>query len=98
MANYKYHIANGLLTCGIVKHFVNHCVDTDDPCGHLLFQIIDGLNNVDNLSSEEIDDLLLTKEKFWIGNLVTQHTGMNCSHDWNRTKRCEKAQRDSSTS
>ena len=97
LANYKYHIANGLLTCGIVKHFVNHCVDTDDPCGHLLFQIIDGLNNVDNLSSEEIDDLLLTKEKFWIGNLVTQHTGMNCSHDWNRTKRCEKAQRDSST-
>jgi hypothetical protein len=81
-----------------VKHFLNDCVDKDDPTGHLVFQIIDGLNNVDNLSSEQIDELLLTKEKFWIGTLVTQHAGLNCSHDWNKGKRGEKPQRDPSSS
>ena len=93
LSNYKYQIAKGLQTCGIVKHFVNECTSTDDPCGHLIFQIIDGLDNVDNLSTDEIDDLLLAKEKFWIGTLLTQHAGMNCSHDWNRTKRCDKVQK-----
>ena len=80
-----------------MKHFVNNCVDPDDPCGHLIFQIIDGLDNVDGLSTEEIDDLLLAKEKFWIGTLVTQHAGMNGTHDWNRTRRCE-IQKSESTS
>ena len=98
LANYKYQIVKGLQTCGIVKHFVNKCTNKDNPCGHLLFQIIDGLNNVDNLTADEIDDLLLEKEKFWIGTLVTQHAGMNCSHDWNRTKRSDKVQRTDSTS
>ena len=49
------------------------------------------LNNTDNLTTEQIDDLLLEKEKFWIGALVTQHSGMNCSHDWNRSRRSDKA-------
>ena len=89
LANYKWQIANGCQTCEIVKHFVNCCTNPDDPCGYLVFQIIDGLENVDGLSTEEIDDLLLAKEKFWIGTLVTQHQGMNGSHDWNRTRRCE---------
>ena len=87
LSNYKSHITHGRDTCGIVKHFIYDCVDKDNPTGHLLFQIIDGLTNVDDLTSEEIDDLLLTKDKFWIGTLVTQHTGMNCSHDWNRSTR-----------
>ena len=94
LANYKYHINNSLETCGIVKHFLHKCVNAEDPLGHLLFVIIDGLNNTDNLTTKEIDDLLLEKEKFWIGTLVTQHTGMNCSHDWNKKKRCEKAPKD----
>ena len=89
-ANYKSQIKKGLETCGIVKHFLHHCVNHEDPCGYLVFQIIDGLNNVEGLSSDEIDDLLLAKEKFWIGTLLTQHAGMNCSHDWNRTKRNDK--------
>ena len=80
-----------------MKHFVNNCVDPDDPCGHLIFQIIDGLDNVDGLSTEEIDDLLLAKEKFWIETLVTQHAGMNGTHDWNRTRCCE-IQKSESTS
>ena len=62
----------------------------EDPTGHLIFFIIDGLNNTDNLTSEQIDDLLLQKEKFWIGNLLTMHSGMNSSHDWNRSKRNER--------
>ena len=91
--NYKYHIKEQLRTCGIVKHFLDECVDDGDPCGHLLFVIIDGLNNTDGLSTLEIDDLLLQKEKFWIGTLLTQHAGMNCSHDWNRSRRNEKKSR-----
>ena len=91
LGNYKSHIKNGLRTCGIAKHFIDECADDTDPCGHLLFVIVDGLNNTDNLTTEQIDDLLLEKEKFWIGALVTQHSGMNCSHDWNRSRRSDKA-------
>ena len=90
LANYKNHIKKGLETCAIVKHFINDCVNTEDPCGYLVFQIIDGLNDVDNFTTEQIDELLLSKEKFWIGTLVTQHAGLNCSHDWNRAKRSDK--------
>ena len=94
LANYKSHINKNIQTCGIVKHFLHKCVDAEDPLSNLVFVIIDGLNNTENLTKEEIDDLLLEKEKFWIGNLVTQHAGMNCSHDWNRKTRCEKAPKD----
>ena len=90
LRNYKSHIINGHKTCSIVKHFLEHCVDGEDPTGHLIFYIIDGLNNTDNLTSEQIDDLLLQKEKFWIGNLLTMHSGMNSSHDWNRSRRNER--------
>ena len=90
LRNYKGHINNGHKTCGIVRHFLEHCVDQSDPTGHLIFFIIDGLNNTDNLDSEQIDHLLLQKEKFWIGNLLTMHSGMNTSHDWSRTKRNER--------
>ena len=51
---------------------------------------MDKLENVDDLSIGEIDELLLEKEKFWIGTLVTQHQGMNGTHDWNRVKRSDK--------
>ena len=27
---------------------------------------------------------------FWIGSLITQHKGLNSTHDWNRNKRIEK--------
>ena len=90
MRNYKSHITKGHKTCGIVRHFLEDCVDEEDPCGHLIFFIIDGLNNTDNLNVEQIDDLLLEKEKFWIGALLTQHSGMNTSHDWNRTRRNDR--------
>ena len=50
-------------------------------------QLIDAVNNVDGLNDVEIDGLLLEKEKFWIGSLVTMHKGLNSSHDWNRKVR-----------
>ena len=79
------------MSCCIVKHFCDTCVDPVNPVRHLKFIILDRLNNVDNLSLEQIDDLLLEKEKFWIGVLVTQHKGMNGTHDWNRTRRNDKS-------
>ena len=77
-------------TCSIVKHFLHDCPDNEDPSGHLVFVILDGLDNTSGLSGEEVDDLLLQKEKFWIGTLLTMHKGMNSTHDWNRAARCDK--------
>ena len=52
--------------------------------------MVDVLNNVDHFSSNEIDDLLLEKEQLWIVTLVTQHKGLNGTHDWKRTTRFQK--------
>ena len=43
LRNYKSHIVNGHKTCSIVNHFLEHCVDSEDPTGLLIFYIIDGL-------------------------------------------------------
>ena len=48
------------------------------------------INNTDRLTKLEIDALLLGKEKVWIGTLVTQHQGLNGTHDWGRKKRTER--------
>ena len=88
LANYKAHIKKGLRTCRIVTHFIDDC--TDRTCSKLKFMILDVVNNVDGLSGDEVETLLLQKEKFWIGTLVTQHKGLNGSHDWNRKKRTER--------
>ena len=90
LAVYKSHIKNKHESCGIVKHFIHQCPDDEDPSGHLVFVILDGLNNISGLSDDQIDNMLLEKEKFWIGTLCTMHKGMNLTHDWNRTKRCDK--------
>ena len=87
LRNYKSHIKKGKKTCRIVKHFLEECNDNNDPCRYLRFQIIDCLDNVEGLSVEQIDELLLQKEKYWIKNLVTVHQGMNSHHDLNRKKR-----------
>ena len=89
MRNYKSHIRKRRKTCRISRHFIEDCRDDNDPCGHIRFHILDCLDNVDGLSTEEIDSLLLEKEKFWIKNFVTVHKGMNSHHDLNRKKRTE---------
>lgn len=90
LRNYKSHVRKKNRTCGIVKHFVDDCVDDLNPVGHMKFYLIDCLDNTEGMSCAEIDEMLLAKEKFWIGTLVTQHVGLNFSHDWNRTQRTDK--------
>ena len=86
MRNYKSHISKGRKTCHIVKHFI----DVHKGIENLRFILIDCVDNVDGLSTEQIDELLLEKEKFWIGTLLTQHKGLNSTHDWVREKRNDR--------
>ena len=76
-------------SCSIVNHFIDVCSDTDDPSRNIRFIIIDQLNNTNNLSPDDIDNLLLQKERFWISTLVTIHKGLNSTNDWNRKRRTE---------
>ena len=63
--------------------------DTYDPSRNIRFIIIDQLNNTNSLSPDDIDDLLVQKERFWISTLATIHKGLNSAHDWNRKRRTE---------
>ena len=76
-------------SCSIVNHFIDVCSDTDDPSRNIRFIIIDQLSNTNSLYNDDIDNLLLQKEKFWISTLVTIHKGLNSTHDWNRKRRTE---------
>ena len=86
LRNYKAHINNGVKSCSIVKHFL----EVHKGSQNLRFILLDCVDNVEGLSTERIDELLLEKERFWIGTLVTQHKGLNSTHDWVRTKRNER--------
>ena len=77
-------------SCSIVNHFIDVCSDTDDPSRNIRFIIIDQLNNTISLSPNDIDDLLLQKERFWISTFVTIHKGLNSTHNWNRKRRTER--------
>ena len=88
LANYKSHIKKEVRTCRIVRHFIEDCPDTN--LQNLKFIIVNVVTNTDYLSKETVETLLLEKEKFWIGTLITQHKGLNGSHDWNRRKRTER--------
>ena len=88
LANYKSHIKRKIKkACSIVKHFMTECNDHQKPHGYLRFILIDYVNNTDDLSAIELDDILLQKEKFWIATLNTYPFGLNSSHDLNRTTR-----------
>ena len=88
LSNYKCHIKKKIPTCRIVRHFIDDC--PDESLSNFGFIIVDVVNNTDNVSKLEIDSILLKKEKFWIGTLLTQHKGLNGKHDWNRSKRTER--------
>ena len=90
LRNYKSHIKYIIDYCSISQHYNHRCRHNENPFEYLQFTLIDKLDNVDNLTKEEIEDLLLKKEIFWIGSLLTQHHGMNSSHDWNRKHRCQR--------
>ena len=69
----KLHIKNNVKSCKIVRHFIEECKGVSN----LGLIIVDVLNNVGHFSSDEIEDLLLQKQQFWIGTLVTQRKGLN---------------------
>ena len=73
----------------VVKHFIEKCIDPIVLFKYLRFVILDILTNTGSLSKDDIEDLLLKKEKVWCETLVTQHKGLNGSHDWNRLKRTQ---------
>ena len=88
LSNYKCHIKKAKPTCRIVQHFLDVCKDV--TLSNLKFILVDCVNNADDISKNEIETLLLKKEQFWIGTLVTQHQGLNSSHDWYRKKRSDR--------
>ena len=89
LQNYKSHLKKKVQSCSIVNHFIDVCSDTDDPSGNIRSIIIDQLNNTNSLSLDEVDNLLLQKERFWILTFVTIHKEFNSTHDWNRKCRTE---------
>ena len=80
---YKSHIKNKNLIFRIAKNFIDECNDPHVLFKSLGFLIIDVLNKVEHLSENNNERLLLQKENFWTGTLVTPHKELNGSHDWN---------------
>ena len=64
LRNYKSHIKKKVQSCSIVNHIIDDCSDTDDPSVNVRLIIIDQLNYTNSLSPNEIDNLLLQKERF----------------------------------
>ena len=64
--NYKFHTNKKVQSYSIVNHFMDVSSSTDDTSINFRFTIIDQLNNTDSLSSDDLDDLLLQKEKYLI--------------------------------
>ena len=90
LRNYKSHIKKGIKSCHIAKHFIECCNDEVNPVKFMRFILIDCVDNSENLSDKEIEELLLQKEKFWIGSVCAIHQGLNSYHDWRRKKRVQK--------
>ena len=58
-----------------MRHFIENC--HDETLSNFGFVIVDVINNENQLSKSQLDLLLLQKEIFWIGTLLTQHKGLN---------------------
>ena len=87
LANYKSHIKKKIRSCVIVNHFIDECYNDENPTKYIRFALVDSVNNTYEMSTEKVDELLLFKENVWNGSLVTQHKGLNGTHDWCRKKR-----------
>ena len=90
LANCKPHVKKQVKSCQIVKHFIECCNDVENPTKHLRFILIDYVDNTSQLSTERIEEVLLEKEKFWIGTICAIHKGLNGFHDWQCTKRTQR--------
>ena len=91
--NEKPHVKKKVWSFSIINHFADVCSETDDPSINIRLIIIDLLNNTNSFFPDDIDNLLLQKEKFWISTLVTIDKGPNSTHDWNRKCRTERPKR-----
>ena len=49
LANYKSHIKKRVASCKIVRHFIEDCVDHENPSSLIRFIIVDIVNNNENL-------------------------------------------------
>ena len=90
LSNYKSHVKTSNPTCCITRHFIECCRDPDNPHKYMRFVLIDYVGNAESLTESELENVLLHKEKFWIGTLCTIHKGMNGYHDWRRETRVQK--------
>ena len=90
LSNYKSHLKKKVKLFSIMKHFNDSGTDTVSPSKYLSFILIDCVTNTKNSSKEEIDDLLLEKENFWIERLCSIHKGLNNYHDWRQVRRNQK--------
>ena len=52
----------------------------------MVFTVIDSLNNVNDSTADETDDLLLENKKILIKTLTMKHHSLNSRHDLNRKK------------
>ena len=59
----------------------------------ILDLLIDQVNNTNSLSPDEMDDLLLQQERFWISTLVTIQKGLNRKDSWDKKRRAERPKR-----
>ena len=66
-----------VISCLVVKRFIDSCTDTINPSKYLRIFLIGCVTNTEYSSKEEIDDLLLEKENFWMGTLCTIRKGLN---------------------
>ena len=62
--NYKSPIKKNAHSCKIVKHFINECSDREMPFKYLAFVILDVVKNRSGLTRNEIENMLLEKEKY----------------------------------
>ena len=68
--NYELQLKKKVKSCSVVKHFIDLCTDTVNPSKYLRFILIDCVTNTKNSSKEEIDDLLLQKNRILDSNIV----------------------------
>ena len=88
LRNYKSHIKRHVYSCSIVRQCIDDCPGNEvNPSKYLRFVLLDFVNNV---SAKDHENIMLQKEKFWIGSICAIHKGLNGYHDWRRTRRVQK--------
>ena len=69
LSNYRSHVKKKKLTRRIARHFIETC--NGNEFNNLRFTIVDCLNNVEGLTDDEIDDLLLPLKRSFVINIMS---------------------------